>query len=217
MDVYNSEEQQVEAIKSWWQENGKSIIAGVVIGFVGLFGWRYYNNHIKEQSEIAAAEYQQVMQQLATQHDKSFDLVAKFVANHNADVYGDLAGLQLSFEAVKANKLSLAAEQLRRVAENGVDEEFKPVAGVRLARVLLAMNKPADALKALDAVTAEQYKAAVAEVRGDALLASSQPEKARDAYAAALQANKGGANPVLQMKLDDLAVSRDKVNTPQAK
>ena len=50
MDVYNSEEQQVEAIKSWWQENGKSIIAGVVIGFVGLFGWRYYNSYVKEQS-----------------------------------------------------------------------------------------------------------------------------------------------------------------------
>ena len=31
MDVYKTEEEQVEAIKKWWQENGKSIIAGVVI------------------------------------------------------------------------------------------------------------------------------------------------------------------------------------------
>jgi predicted negative regulator of RcsB-dependent stress response len=217
VDVYNSEEQQVEAIKSWWQENGKSIIAGVVIGFVGLFGWRFYNNHVKEQSEIAAAEYQQVMQQLAAQHEKSFELVTKFIANHGSDTYGDLASLQLSAEAVKANKLDLAAEQLRRVAEHSSDEEFKPVAGVRLARVLLAMKKPAEALKTLDAVTAEQYKAVVAEVRGDALRASAQPAKAREAYTIALQASKNGVNPVLQMKLDDLAVASDNIDTPKAK
>jgi predicted negative regulator of RcsB-dependent stress response len=79
------------------------------------------------------------------------------------------------------------------------------------------MNKPADALKALDSVTAEQYKATVAEVRGDVLLAYAQPEKAREAYAAALQASKNGANPVLQMKLDDLSVASDKVDAPKAK
>jgi predicted negative regulator of RcsB-dependent stress response len=108
VDVYNSEEQQVEAIKSWWQENGKSIIAGVVIGFVGLFGWRYYNSYVKEQSEVSAAEYQQTMQLLAEQHEKSFESVAKFIANHGSDTYGDLAALQLSAEAVKANKLEIA-------------------------------------------------------------------------------------------------------------
>jgi predicted negative regulator of RcsB-dependent stress response len=64
---------------------------------------------------------------------------------------------------------------------------------------------------------AEQYKATVAEVRGDVLLASAQPEKAREAYAAALQASKNGANPVLQMKLDDLSVASDKVDAPKAK
>jgi predicted negative regulator of RcsB-dependent stress response len=217
VDVYNSEEQQVEAIKSWWQENGKSIIAGVVIGFVGLFGWRYYNNYVQQKSEASAAEYQQVMQVLADQHEKGFADVAKFIASHNSDTYGDIAALQLSAEAVKANQLELAETQLRRVAERGADAEFKPVAGIRLARVLLAMNKLPDALKVLDAITAEQYKSAIAEVRGDALLASSQPEKARDAYLMALQASKNGANPVLQMKLDDLSVAADKAKTPKAK
>ena len=216
MDVYNSEEQQVEAIKSWWQENGKSIIAGVVIGFVGLFGWRYYNDYTRQQSESSAAGYQQVMQNLSEQHEKAFAEVGQFIAEHK-DTYGDLAALQLAAEAVKANKPELAAEQLRRVADQASDEEFKPVAGIRLARVLIAMNKPADALKILDSVTAGQYKAAVAEVRGDALLASSQPDKAREAYTAAMQASKNGVNPVLQMKLDDLSVASEKVDTPTAK
>ena len=102
MDVYNSEEQQVEAIKSWWQENGKSIIAGVVIGFVGLFGWRYYNSYVKEQSEVSAAEYQQTMQPLAEQHEKVLNRLRSSSPNHGSDTYGDLAALQLSAEAVKS-------------------------------------------------------------------------------------------------------------------
>jgi len=31
LDVYSTEEEQVEAIKKWWNENGKSIIAGIII------------------------------------------------------------------------------------------------------------------------------------------------------------------------------------------
>ena len=36
MEIYNSEEQQVEAIKRFWKENGTAIIAGVVLGLGGL-------------------------------------------------------------------------------------------------------------------------------------------------------------------------------------
>lgn len=216
MDVYNSEEQQVEAIKSWWQENGKSIIAGVVIGFIGLFGWRYYNDYTRHQSEMSAAEYQRTMQNLSTQHEKAFDAVEQFISSHN-NTYGDLASLQLADEAVKANKLELAATQLRQVAEHANDDSFKPVASIRLARVLIANKKPADALKVLETVAAEPYKTVVAETKGDALLALSQPDKAREAYAAAIKNSKNGANPVLQMKLDDLSADSAKIDTPVAK
>ena len=40
MDVYKTEEEQVEAIKKWWNENGKSIIVGIVVGITAIFGWR---------------------------------------------------------------------------------------------------------------------------------------------------------------------------------
>ena len=92
MDVYNSEEQQVEAIKSWWQENGKSIIAGVVIGFVGLFGWRYYNDYTRQQSESSAAGYQQVMQNLSEQHEKALleeHHSSAFICRHTAHRMSD--------------------------------------------------------------------------------------------------------------------------------
>ena len=35
---YETEEQQVEALKDWWAENGRAVIAGVVLGVVVIGG-----------------------------------------------------------------------------------------------------------------------------------------------------------------------------------
>ena len=43
MAELRTEEEQVEALKSWWKENGKSLIMGVVIAVAAVFGWRGWN------------------------------------------------------------------------------------------------------------------------------------------------------------------------------
>ena len=45
MEIYNNDEQQAEAIKEWWKENGKAILVGATLGLVGMFGWRYFNEY----------------------------------------------------------------------------------------------------------------------------------------------------------------------------
>ena len=60
MEVYTTEEQQVEVIKNWWKENGTSVIAGTVIGLVGLFGWRYYTEHQQTTQEAASQAYNEM-------------------------------------------------------------------------------------------------------------------------------------------------------------
>jgi predicted negative regulator of RcsB-dependent stress response len=40
VDVYTTEDQQVEALKRWWKENAKSILLGVALGLAAVFGWR---------------------------------------------------------------------------------------------------------------------------------------------------------------------------------
>ena len=61
MDVYKTEEEQVEAIKKWWSENGKSIIAGIIIGIAAIFGWRGYENHTAMQAKAASMLYEQLL------------------------------------------------------------------------------------------------------------------------------------------------------------
>ncbi len=35
MELYDTEEEQVQAIKEWWKENGKAVIIGAVLGLGG--------------------------------------------------------------------------------------------------------------------------------------------------------------------------------------
>ncbi|AGH45899.1 TPR-like domain-containing protein [Paraglaciecola psychrophila 170] len=56
MEQYETEEQQVEAIKRFWKENGLSLVIGALLGLGGLLGWRYYNDsqiEAKEQASFA--------------------------------------------------------------------------------------------------------------------------------------------------------------------
>ncbi|MBR7627987.1 tetratricopeptide repeat protein [Aeromonas popoffii] len=205
MEVYTTEEQQVEVIKSWWKENGTSVLAGTVIGLVGLFGWRYYNERQQTNQEAASQAYNEISAQLAKGDAAAFEQVQSFISAHQGDAYAELAALQLAAAAVKANKLELAAEQLTLVANSG-DESIRPIAGLRLARVLNDLGKADEALAQLGKINNDAFKAQVAEVRGDILLKQGKAEEARDAYQAAADAGGLQGSGELKLKMDDLAL-----------
>lgn len=205
MEVYTTEEQQVEVIKSWWKENGTSVLAGTVIGLVGLFGWRYYNELQQTNQEAASQAYNAMTAQLAKGDDAALEQAKSFISAHQGDAYAELAALQLAAAAVKAGKLDLAAEQLTQVAANG-DESIKPISALRLARVLKDQGKADEALAQLGKINNDAFKAQVAEVRGDVLLGQGKPEEARDAYQVAADAGGLQSSAELKLKMDDLAL-----------
>ncbi|MDO9142297.1 MAG: tetratricopeptide repeat protein, partial [Methylobacter sp.] len=62
--MYDTEEEQVEALKRWWQENGTSAIVGLVVGIVVIVGWNYWQDHKKAQAAEASAAYGQLLKAL---------------------------------------------------------------------------------------------------------------------------------------------------------
>lgn len=214
MEIYTTEEQQAEAIKDWWKENGKPVILGAAIGLIGMFGWRYFNEYRQHQMELGAVAYDAVLKDLTANKEKAFEQVEAFIQDHKSDSYGDLASLQLAAAAVKAGKLDLAVTQLQRVAEQGSSDVAKPLANLRLARVLLEQGKAEEALKRLDNIKPESYKAMVSEIRGDIYLTQGDKVKALAAYQAAADASQQ-VGPELRIKLDDLAIPKMPVNTEE--
>jgi len=83
---------------------------------------------------------------------------------------------------------------------------IKPIAGLRLARVLNDQGKADEALAQLGKISNDAFKAQVAEVRGDILHKQGKAEEARDAYQAAADAGGLQSSSELKLKMDDLAL-----------
>jgi predicted negative regulator of RcsB-dependent stress response len=103
--------------------------------------------------------------------------------------------------------LKSAKAQLQWVIERGSSDDFKSLARLRLAAVLLDEKAYDEALKQLEAAPAAAYEAQYAALRGDILVAKNQAADARAAYKLALEkADKKNApfQESVRMRLDAL-------------
>lgn len=211
MDFNSTEEQQLETLKRWWAEYGKSIILGAVVGLAGLFGWRYYQDNQVATRAVGADDFVKVSTQLATQGSESFTEVAAFVERNKGNNYGELAALLLAGEAAAANQLPLAQEQLELALAGTKDAALSDTIRLRLARVLLAQDKADEAQAQLNGVKQEAFSALRSEIQGDLYAAKGNTDEAYLAYQAASEAGGLNNNPALKLKLDNLAVANSAV------
>ena len=65
MEAFRTEEEQVEAIKRWWDENGKSTIAAIVLALAAGFGWQGWQGYQVDQRQAASDVYQAMLQALS--------------------------------------------------------------------------------------------------------------------------------------------------------
>ncbi|AIW18017.1 tetratricopeptide repeat protein [Vibrio coralliilyticus] len=203
MELYDTEEQQVEAIKDWWKENGKAVIFGAVIGLGGLFGWRYYQDSVTAAQEAASESYTKAVQELAAKGAEGEGAVQSFIDANKETQYAVLAALQLAKVQVEAGSLDEALAQLEWAKTATEDQALNSVISFRLARLKAEQGEFDAAVSELAAINDESWAGRVAELKGDILLRKGDAEGAYAAYTEAQQADD--ASQTIQMKLDDLA------------
>ncbi|GIC76406.1 tetratricopeptide repeat protein [Moritella sp. F3] len=205
MEGYATEEQQVEALKSWWKSNGNAVIFGTVLGLAGLVGFRYYNaSQLTSQEELSAA-YDTVVTELSENGLAAKATTQTFIDANSGNAYATLTALQLAAEAVKKQDFAEAETQLSWVATNSNQASILPIAKLRLARVQAQLANFDDALATLEKITLDTFASKKAEVQGDIYVQQGDLNAARSAYETAL-AGIGANTQLLQLKLDDLAV-----------
>ncbi|MGK0268293.1 MAG: putative negative regulator of RcsB-dependent stress response [Paraglaciecola sp.] len=204
MEQYETEEQQVEAIKRFWKENGLALVIGALLGLGGLLGWRYYNDSQIEAKEQASFAYEKASEDLL-KGELGFSQAKTFIDSHSDTGYAMLMALELSQQAIERKDLTEAANQLEFVANNAKLSAVQSVAQLRLARIQIEQGELELALASADKITDEAFNSQSQEIRGDVYQVQKLFDKARAAYSAALETN--ARDKVLKMKLDNLAIA----------
>jgi predicted negative regulator of RcsB-dependent stress response len=138
VERYETDEQQLEAVKKWWQENGKAIIAGIVLGLGGLFGWQSWQTHQARQAEAASAAYQKVMAFSELKDlDNAREAARTVIEQHPRSVYATLASFALAKFAVQEGNYEEARARLSWIMEQSTDRKMQQIARLRLVRLHL--------------------------------------------------------------------------------
>lgn len=216
MDTYRSEEEQVEALKRWFRENGRSILLAIVIALVAVFGYRYWQDSRMLKREAAGAEYEQLKGAIRSWDNDgkpetlitAKTLAEKLKNDFSSTTYAHFAALLKARLAVKENDLAGAESELRWVLDHKPPADLAALAQVRLARVLHAKGDDTGALALIEAAKPNSYSFMFEKARGDILLAKGDTAGARTAYEKAKELEKQLDKPVndalLDMKLADL-------------
>ncbi|MFT4768907.1 MAG: putative negative regulator of RcsB-dependent stress response [Glaciecola sp.] len=207
MESYRSEEEQVEALKRWWKENGRSTMIGVVLALGLGFGWQGWQKNQELAAESASNLYQQMLQALSAEEDQGTtigrQIAVELKDSHRGSVYAQFAAMHLARLAVNDGQPQVAEQELRwTLAMADAGDDVQQVAQLRLARVLASQDKQEEALGLLEGAITD-FIASYAMARGDILLSQGLEAEAFDAYETAAGALEVGS-PMPQTLQDKL-------------
>ena len=203
--------EQSELVQKWLRENGVSIVVGIAIGLVGIFGWQQWRNHQARHQGEASQLYQQAQVALASgKPDAAAQLTDQLMKDYAESAYAVFAVSDRARQQVQAKQLDKAEASLAWAESHAADPTLKSLTQLRIAQVELARDNGAAALTTLDRITAGSYQGLAQELRGDVLVKLGRSDDARKAYQTALSSlsEEAPQRGALQMKLDDLAVAR---------
>jgi predicted negative regulator of RcsB-dependent stress response len=205
VEVYSNDNEQVDALRRFFANNGKALAVGVVIGIAALGGWRYWASHQESSAKAVSAQYQQLTSAMQADKPQTLEAVSNF-ANENSNTYGALASMDVAKQYVDSNQLDKAATQLQNGLKDTKDANLQAVINLRLARIQLQQNQADAALKTLDGVKGDGWTAIVADIRGEALLSKGDKQGARDAWSKGVESDASPAlKQMMQMKMNNLS------------
>lgn len=208
MEDYLSEEERVEALKKWWKANSNSIISGIAIGLVVIYGWNAWQNSQKHKAEEASGLYQQLLNAVdAKQPEPALKLSERIIEHYQGSAYATYATLFSAKLKAEAGDLAGARKTLGDLLAASKDENIKQVARLRLAQVLSAQGETDAALKLLEPLKPRdmgKFQSLYEELKGDLYAAQNRSSEALASYEQAKQA--GETAPLLDIKINNLAV-----------
>ena len=209
-----TEEEQIEALKRWWAENGMQTVLAVVLVTGGYFGWQFWGTHQQEQMTEASEVYREMIDVIAGQQPGSLlsdaqqaqvnGIADQLKDDYSSSAYAQFGALVKAKLAVDVNDLDSAATELQWAMEANPEAPTQRLIRLRMARVEAARGNIDEALKMVQTGDPAEMKSAYEEAKGDFYLQLGNSDAAFTAYQAALLSNESADKMVsnlLQLKI----------------
>ena len=208
MQDFETEEQQLEALKKWWKENATSLILGLGIGVLSLGGWTYYVESKHEHSVQASDIYISITSQVLANNvdDENMKKADQLVAEYADTPYASLSSLSLATYEFNKGNIDDAISRLQWVSGHAQDEGVKHIAQLRLASILLSQKKYDEVEAWLSSEHPASFNSRYEELKGDMFVGKGEIEQARIAYDKAIE-QSGSSSRWLKLKRQDLGSS----------
>jgi len=202
---YETEEQQLEALKKWWKENSTNVIGGIFLGAAAILGWRYYGNVQTEHMLQASSIYEQVKTSAINnaELDQQQIRVNNLMAEYADTPYASLSAFAFTKQLLQNNDAVKAQQQLDWVIQHGDEESFKVIARLRQARLFFMAKQFDQALTLLSTEYPVSFTALYEELKGDIYLAQGKQIQARAAYDKASLLADNKPSKWLRLKRDE--------------
>jgi predicted negative regulator of RcsB-dependent stress response len=202
---YETDDEKVEAIKTWWKENGVAIVVGIAIGLGAIVGWRYWGDYRDSVAGQGSAVFDQVLANAATGQTEAVVTQARMLDDEFASTpYAALGALVEAKALYESGQAEAAMTALTGVIGAAPDPALARIAALRLARIQVAEGRLDEAAKTVaDHDTGPEFAGDFAAVRGDIAAARGDTVAARAAYEQAI-AEGTGFSELIRLKLDNL-------------
>lgn len=183
------EQEQLDALKAFWNKQGNLITWSLVLvlaAFAGWNGWQWYQ---RDQAVKAGAMFDELDRaSRAGDAERVGRVFADLKDRFPRTAFAQQGGLLAAKTQFDKGQADAAKATLAWVADNAVEEEMRTVARLRLAALQSEAKQYDEALKTLAAAQTPGFEGLVADRRGDVLLAQGKAAEARTAYQAAYKA-----------------------------
>jgi predicted negative regulator of RcsB-dependent stress response len=188
-----SEQEQLQEMRAWWAENGRFVIAGIILGIAAIAGWNQWRSSIETTQIKASNLFEEVMTAVGSGNAEAAEAAAHdLYANYQRTVYPDQARLAMARLYMDKGRDQDAVDTLRELLAADKNEEIQMVGG---------------------------FAARYNEVLGDAYAAEGEYEMAEQAYQAALAESRNLRtidNNLIRLKLNDLPDPTELAQTSEA-
>ena len=198
------EEQEINQLKDWWKENGKTIIVAFILGVGGMFGWRYWQAHQAEQIAQASAQYDALIYSAQQDEQAKKANIEQFVQANSKTAYAVFALLDEAKKETEKQDFAAAEANLNQALTQSQDEVLTSIVALRLSAVQFQLGQLDNALTTLNQVKGESFNARKAILTGDIQAVKGDKVAAKNSFEQAQQSGSQLEQQMAKMKLNNL-------------